>query len=99
MCTLYRKIARDLNLNAGLKLPTEKWKLMSWIDNQQFDKLRKDMYTDAEREAGLDLYEKIGSIVNDPYLVYEASKVYRVFNKKYQLQQKSISPDVRNSQH
>ena len=43
-------------MKAGFELPAEKWKLMSWLENQQFDDVKKDMYTDAEREAALDLF-------------------------------------------
>ena len=31
---------------------------MSCIENQLFEDVKKDMYTDAEREAALDLYTK-----------------------------------------
>ena len=45
-------------MKAGFELPAEKWKLMSWLENQQFDDVKKDMYTDFERETALDLFSK-----------------------------------------
>ena len=82
-CTLYQKIVRDLSLKAGFELPAEKWRLMSWLENQQFDDVKKDMYTDVEREAALDLYTKQQTIAGDPYLLTEVHKVHRVCNRKY----------------
>ena len=51
-------MVRELNEKDGFVLPNERWRLMSWIDNQQFEELNKDMYTEVERDAAGDLYTK-----------------------------------------
>ena len=57
-CTLYQRLVKDLSLKTGFELPTEKWRLLSWIDSQEFDDVKKDLYTEAEFEAAEDLFAK-----------------------------------------
>ena len=95
--TLYQKMVKELNEKNGFVLPSERWKLMSWIDNQSFENLNQDMYTEAEQDAAEDLYTKQQTFGNDPYLVYEVNKMHRVCNRKYQFQQKINSSIAINS--
>ena len=82
-------MVRDANLKCGFELPVdiEKRRLMNWIENQSFDDVKKDMYTNIEQEAALALFSKQQEISKDPYLVYEVNKIHRVCKRKYQLQQ------------
>lgn len=82
-CTLYQKLVKDWSLKGGFELPAERWKLMSCIENQQLDDVKKDIYTNAEREAAEELYAKQQTIAGDPYLLYEVNKVHKVCNRKY----------------
>ena len=56
---------------------------MSCIENQQLDDVKKDIYTNAEREAAEELYAKQQTIAGDPYLLYEVNKVHKVCNRRY----------------